>query len=873
MATYTITVAQNIDELTAKTGGDVYNINGGTLTVDQHSRFGLNNANTSATAATSMGNITLSATLGGTINFDARYVRMIPFNTGSGTLPALNSLVTQGGASGKLMCVYSSLTAAPVTTGTIPASGWIMVKGWNSVAYAAGALTLSGITATATGADTAGFLEIFGDDSSTATVNRLNQFNVYGAWYELGTTSGTAGQTLQIPNHGTLRHVGGVFIEATAGGGDYEFYTNVGTNTTTTTTVATSNNATQGKAVLVNNAGLVTIGNTGGTGLNCFVPAAGRKVVVPNIFFCTCTAAARNAEVIPNATVATRYDFTTGGGGAINIDKANFGWYPSFSQAYSLSMTNSTVVDQLLIAEVATSVTLTKVGVGNKPTTALLTSPLDIRLCFAGGTVTDCVFQRITAASANQVATIMQDLDGFTFTRCTFKFGTKRSSTLPVTIQATRVNNTTFTDTKIIDGQFDLITCTNVTITNLSYVDSVLSTSAGNTNPCTGIRLSSNCLTVLIDGFLLPLADTPPYTGLIGINSAGCRDIKVRNIGTRATALNIGHTTAASGSAGLVIFGTGAAANDVKIQRCYVTNARATTQLVVTENSSSKIQIDNCGADYADASDVGLALNLTRRGFRGTMGFAAQQAVYGTHWADCFTSPTAGRLAIQMNEPTALTASQVTLTNGAAFTSAGGLYMPTIGMTATFTTPSAILGHTQFANSALVMAGGTVGNYTYAYQINTGSGFSAWSAELTAAALGTALNGVGAINPATGFNLKLRITTSVTNATAITSVYLTTISTDAAQNNFYPLSINTVTFTGLPSGYDAVVLTAGTSTILTQVDSVASTTFSYQYEGTPTVDVGFIRPGYIPFYIRNLALGSTDSSIPVSLTADRNYEV
>lgn len=84
MATFTITTAQNIDELTGKTGGDIYNINGGTLTIDQHSRFGLNNANTSATAATSMGNITISATLGGTLNIDGRYIRRISFTGGSG---------------------------------------------------------------------------------------------------------------------------------------------------------------------------------------------------------------------------------------------------------------------------------------------------------------------------------------------------------------------------------------------------------------------------------------------------------------------------------------------------------------------------------------------------------------------------------------------------------------------------------------------------------------------------------------------------------------------------------------------------------------------------------------------------------------------
>ena len=66
-------------------------------------------------------------------------------------------------------------------------------------------------------------------------------------------------------------------------------------------------------------------------------------------------------------------------------------------------------------------------------------------------------------------------------------------------------------------------------------------------------------------------------------------------------------------------------------------------------------------------------------------------------------------------------------------------------------------------------------------------------------------------------------------------------------------------------------LTAGTSTILDQRDALAGTSYAYQYEGTPTVDVGFIKPGYVPLYIRNLALGSADASIPVAMQADRNY--
>lgn len=82
----------------------------------------------------------------------------------------------------------------------------------------------------------------------------------------------------------------------------------------------------------------------------------------------------------------------------------------------------------------------------------------------------------------------------------------------------------------------------------------------------------------------------------------------------------------------------------------------------------------------------------------------------------------------------------------------------------------------------------------------------------------------------------------------------------------------TVTFTGLPTGCDIVILAAGTSTILQQVDAHGSTSYAWGYSGTPTVDVGFLKPGYVPYYIRGLALGSTDSSIPVALTADRNYQ-
>ena len=214
MATFTITTNVNIDSLTSKAGGDIYNINGvsASLTVDQDSRYGLNN-NTSATMAT----ISPSGTLGGSFIVDGRLVRLIPYNSGTGNVPADGSAISQGGASGVLIGVYSALNVAPTAAGAaMPSSGYIKVKQWNSVAFTSGALT--GISALATGADVAGWIEVVGQETGQLGLNRLNQtqFSGYfarGEWYYIGTTDGNRSTTYQIPSNGVNQYHAGVFVE------------------------------------------------------------------------------------------------------------------------------------------------------------------------------------------------------------------------------------------------------------------------------------------------------------------------------------------------------------------------------------------------------------------------------------------------------------------------------------------------------------------------------------------------------------------------------------------------------------------------------------------------------------------------------------
>jgi hypothetical protein len=837
---------------TARTGGDTIDTNGFNVTIDQDTRYGL-----SGTTSTSLGSVTINATKGGNLFIDATKVWLIPYNTGSGTLTA-GTGITLTGVTCNTIGLYSAINVAPVLTGV--ATGFLKVTNASGTPPSSGTFTQAGFTFTITGAPVKGFIEVVGDESATIKANRLGTVTMTGDWFEVGTCSGSSATTYQLPTNGAIQYYQAVWVETSSGSGVYEAYPCSGSLVAAS---STPTDAVRGKVCWVTTAGVLRLGSDG-TNTVGFVPASGCKIRVPNILLNNCTTAARTANVLPNATLATRYDFTTTGGGVVSMDKVNCNWYMSFAQAYSTTLSYVATGEQLSVSEIAQPLVWNNVVVGQ--TAAQAQIALVMSLCFAGGTVTNCVWTRATQATALAVRTLT-DISGFSFTGDRWFSRVLRAATNTMMATDTRVANSTFTN-QVNMGMVNLVTCTNVTYTNTVYYDSLVATTA--TNPISCFQPSSNCLNITMDGITFGgLTNAHPYTAILSISAAGCANIKLRNIGTSPSSqLSLG---SANQTGTVCAIAAGAAASDVKLQRIFTSNTR--TNLYSGDNSSTRITIENCMGDYADVP-VNNMLNTICKGVGATPTYAAQTAVYGTHWFDHFTSATVGRVAILMNETTSLTSTQVALTGGAAFTSVGGLYMPTIGMTATFEMPYYALGHSSFTNTALVMAGGTVGNYRFEYAIdkNDGAGFSALSASsYTAAGLGTALNGLTGISPVNGFKLRLQISTTTTNTTAITSVYVVTGSSAANQANYYPLDTNTVTFNGLETGTDVVVLTAGTSTILAQVDANAGSSYAYTYSGAQTVDVGFIKTGFVPYYIRNLSLTAADSSIPVSMTPDRNY--
>lgn len=220
MAIFTVTTDVNADTLTVKAGSDTYNINGlnARVTFDGDTRNDLN-GNTSAAT----GSITPSSTLGGSVAFDGTGSWLIPYDTGSGNVPAIGTTISKGSASGKLVGVYDTLAVAPTAAGAaMPADGFIKVKQWNGTLYGTGALT--GLTANAIAGEKYGWVEFVTVDGAIVALNRINQLFggttavdwIKGKWFVIGTTDGSRSTSYQIPSNGVNQYHPGVFVDSAA---------------------------------------------------------------------------------------------------------------------------------------------------------------------------------------------------------------------------------------------------------------------------------------------------------------------------------------------------------------------------------------------------------------------------------------------------------------------------------------------------------------------------------------------------------------------------------------------------------------------------------------------------------------------------------
>lgn len=796
---------------------------------------------------------------GGTLRFDPTYVRVIAYTGGSGNSPAYGTTISQGGVSGVFLGAWTNWLSEPIIAGSaIGATGFIKIGGVTGGSFTAGALT--GITATCSGPDVQGWIEVRGSDVATITVPRVGKVESVEAWFEIGTTTGVRGQVIPCPTTATFESVfPAVWIETAAGSGVYEKFVSVGT------VVALATHRTDASMrVMTQTTGGIRIGNDGTNGV-FYLPPTGCKVRIPAVIWtnCTRTASGSGPRVLPNATIATRQKFVTTGAGYFDLRGVVSQWYMNFSQAFYVKYKSCAISDAMILSEIASPLDVSDCAVG--PTAAQVNTALQLTSCFAGGTVSDSKFCSFSLAATNRYVASMNYITNVVFSNNVYLSATLRGHGTTGAITSTQAVSCTFNNETLIGGRALFVGAQKCVFNQTAYYDHTITTTTTATNAMFALDFTTGGSGNIVDGFVLPLSANGPYNGLVRANA--CYNTLMKNVGTDYdTPLVMNASVTGVGF-------DGAGNNDgITMKRVYLSNTRSGPYAFV--NSDTNVLIENVSGDAADASGMA-ALNAIVKNAQLTGVTTGQLSVYGSHWLTRYTSATAGFTEVLCNEPTSSSALQCFESGGAPqFNSSGSVLLTKVGDSVTWEMPFFAVGYTAFTNKAPIITGTNVtfgtrwGNHDIGFQVDTGSGYGGTWLNLTGANL-TAQT----ITSTAGFKLKIRATCAIAAATnVITNMRVAMTTTAIARKGtLYPLSVNTVSFTGLPSGCDVVVLTAGTSTILAQADANPLTSYSYQYEGTPVVDVGFIKGGYVPYYYRNLPLGAADSTLPVSLTVDRNY--
>ena len=669
-----------------------------------------------------------------------------------------------------------------------------------------------------------------------------------------------------------------------------------------------------------------------------YVCGAGRRTWIPSNILTEVATGARLTNTIPNATIASRPEWTTTSAGALDLEYIyGTSGYFNVSQPYGVRVRNCVFFDSSVLSECATALDID--GFYHGMHGALDAVTLALANNYAGGSVSNVKGHRGNTPGTNDHAISVTYCKGITFNNIEggiVQYG--RNTGYP--IQVATSSDCTFNNCRTINGRLNLTGSPNITINNLDYCERFNGNGLAAETP---VMADANCNNLKVDGitygFNFTVPNQQPNRLLYTI---GCSNVKLRNCGTKASSLPL-PTWAKNLTSMAYLYQSGGSNNDVKVQKIFSEGIRTAPFATVNSDKNMLYESFRCG-NYVWSTKALLALqyadlNGTIKNSDAPNGVTGQASVYGTHFVDTLFGSGYGRFILMCNEPTSETSSIFSSIVGTAkWNSSGGVILPNVNDQHIWETPHYVKGHTGFNRTELTMSGGTLANYNIHYQIDNGSGYSDWKnayyqrsggsgtsgqytftvTDATGVAVGDYCRGTGlstlatgqksgviprvtevngntitvnvantgtvsgiirfsqlpneTIDPVVGFKMKIRVTVVTANTTAITFIRADTLTASVAQDNYYPLDTNTVSLVGLPTGCDLVVLSAGTSTILEQKDSVNSNTLTYTYSGAHNVDIGIIKPGYVPYYIRNLSLTEVDSSIPISLTADRNYQ-
>lgn len=684
-----------------------------------------------------------------------------------------------------------------------------------------------------------------------------------------------------------------------------------------------------------------------GTGGNCtvdfqigYVPEAGRKVWVPNIFLRNCLTTSRAVNATPNATIATRPEFATTAAGAIDMQYTYGDWYLSFVAPYSVDLRYNATSDRAYIANCATIPYVDHLGVGMFG--ALDTITFQVTNCLNSMNINNVVAMRGNTPGTSDYAASFGNCKGGSINKLKAGIVQYLRSAGPAMFEA--CDNVTITDLTAINGNVGINYGPSTIINGLNYCDRMTGWNGGYASVAavTYAFIPPDCSIENISfGYNNTIINQMPNGALV--DAANAVRLKVRNCGTPSQPLP-GVSTFRPYAYGITYMVASSSRPDCKYQRLYVDSVKNYPVTAANDRLGGTFEsvlsdMFNPGRAITTSTMANIGAVVKGLGEAYEVGTAA--SVYGVHFVDTFQRKV-GEYSLFMNEPIEETEAYFSVLAGnPRFNATGGIIMNAVGDSAQWEDPYFRKGHTGFlyktANYIAALSTVQSGYHLVEYQIDTGAGFGAWKnfirpmlatagtvnqytvtvSDATNIAEGDSIYdaagvashyvrygatvlskagnvltldqpnfatfsnrymhfsslGTEVIDPAVGMRLKLRITCVRAGATsAITKVRATTTcSAESKALCLYPLDTFNLTLTGLQPGSDVVVLAAGTETILATVEDWSGTSWTYQYETSQSVDVAVYKPGHIPSFIRNYALGSSNASLPITQTPDASY--
>ena len=563
-----------------------------------------------------------------------------------------------------------------------------------------------------------------------------------------------------------------------------------------------------------------------------FKPAAGLRVRCRNVFMSTADSSSWTGNQNWFISATSKWEITAAGGGIVIFDGVNCLWYHNTSGAYQWEMRGCGIGGNAGIQSGNTTLPLIfddNAGGGDCPQTA---SILNLNILVDGSSIQRNYLTRINnRAIADRIMT-SSDGVGVTFKDNVFTMfggeGTiERAFADNRMIEVSRWTDSTLDGNTFIGGMVLANTMLRCSFNDHVYADK-MNGATTSTNPQSVVTLQTQCVDCEVkDITLLPgLTNVHPYSNLVFIQT-GCLGIKVRDIGSIASPLAMGSSSACGYAVNL------ATCSDCQLNRIYTTAARL--NVFNSNNATTRLICDNVWGGGAGDYIV-RQVDSVCRGMYGTPSSTGAQSVYGSHWTDAFNSATTGLVRLYMNEPTADSADQMAITSGTpAFTAGGQISMATVGDQVIATMGYFAIGHTALANIAPTLAGTLTGNMSYEFQYDFGGGWNGAWLTLDAATL----SGTGAITPTTGFRLKIRITTVTANSTnALTGIRVDTVTDSVSQQEVYPYQYTgAISVSSFVSGSRVQIYNVTTSTELFN-DVVAGTSYLYEYYDGAEISAG-----------------------------------